>query len=176
MATLKTTADLKISNLTTIQISLTGANQFSDTQASDSLAGPINLVYERGMYKYPQQPSGGRIVIPANTGKLVRLVHLAADLGAAGTLDLHVAGYDGTGNRPDNTSGEPYTSADAALYREGDITVDTFAATQYISRTYNTTAVALSVILHPGQHLYFISTGAVAGLLRATFSLGWDLS
>lgn len=176
MSTPRTTANLQLGNLTTIQISLTGA-QFSDAQALDDVAGggvgPF-LVMERGIFKYPQQAVGGRIAVPSDTGKVARLVLLQADLGASAGLTMHVAGIDGTGQRPNNTSGEPYDSGDAADYQEGDIVADTFATTQYISKSYNTGAASPAVILHPGQHLYFVSTAAVNPILRATFSLGWD--
>jgi hypothetical protein len=180
MGTPRTTASVKFGNLTTIQIFLTGANQFSDAQALDDVvgggAGPF-LVMERGIFKYPQQAAGGRIVIPVDTGRPVRLVHLTANLGASAGLTLHIAGIDGTGARPDNVSEVPYDSGDAALYREGDIIVDTFAATQYISKSYDLRSVDPGVLLHPGQHLYFISTAAAGGaILRATFALGWDWS
>lgn len=176
MATPRRTEDIKIGNLTTIQIALTGA-QFSDAQASDDLGGPgPYLVMERSMWKYPLQGSGGRIVIPRDTGKMVRLVHLQADLGASASLEVHVAGFDGTGGRPDNLSGEPYDSGDAADYREGDIIVDSFTATRYISKNYSTGATDPAIIVHPGQHVYFVSTGGTNPLLRATFSLGWDWS
>jgi hypothetical protein len=179
MGTLRRTVDLQFGNLTTIQISKTGANQFSDTQALDDIAGggtgPF-LVLERGIFKYPQQAVGGRIAIPSNTGRPVRLACIAANLGAPGaTLAIHVAGFDGTGGRPDNLSGEPYEDSDAPLYREGDVLVDSLAG-QYISKNYDPQVVDTSILLHPGQHLYCISTGASAGLLRATFSLSWDIS
>lgn len=174
MATPKLTEHIKFGSLTTIQISLTGG-QFSDTQALDDLAGPgPYLVMERGIWKYPQQPTGGRIAVPRDTGKPVRLLLLQADLGAATTLAVHVAGPDGTAGRPDNTSGEPYEAADAASYREGDITVDTFTTTQYISKNYNTGAASPAVLIHPGQHIYFVSGAGVNPLIRATFSLGWE--
>lgn len=177
MGTPRTTAGIRFGNLTTIQISLSAANQFSDAQASDDLGGPGPfLVMDRGIFKYPQQATGGRIVCPPDTGRPIRLAHLAANLGASATLAVHVAGYDGTAGRPDNTSGEPYAASDAPLYREGDIIADSFTATQYISKTYDIRVSDPCVLLHPGQHLYFISTGASTGILRATFALGWDLS
>lgn len=175
MATPKRTQDIRFGdNLTTVQISLTGA-QYSDAQASDDLGGPgPYLVFERGIWKYPQQGTGGRIVIPQNTGKPVRLVHVQADMGASANLEVHIAGIDGTAGRPDNTSGEPYDSGDAALYREGDVLIDTISATQYISKTYDPTTETLSSFLMPGQHLYFVSTAASDPILRATFGIVRD--
>ena len=179
MGTPRTTATLKFGNLTTIQIFLNGANQFSDAQALDDVggggAGPF-LVMERGIFKYPQQDAGGRIVCPADTGKPIRLVHLAADLGASASLNVHVAGIEGAGDRPDNVSNVPYDSGDAADYREGNIIAEAFTTTQYISQSYDMRSVNPAILLHPGQHLYFISTSASGGLLRATFALGWDWS
>jgi hypothetical protein len=175
MATPKTTSSITFGNLTTIQIALTGA-EFSDDQALDDLGGPgPYLVFERGIYKYPLQDAGGRIAIPRAVGRPVRLFLLQANLGAEADLEVHVAGIDDTAQRPLNETGEPYLASNAALYAEGDIIADSFTATQYISRNYNTGAADPAVIIFPGQQLYLVSSGASDPLVRVTFSLGWDL-
>src|SRR5690349_6537029 len=112
MTTYKTTSNITFSQPCVIQQWMTGANQFSDTAPVDTL-----LVFENGIWKYPQQAVGGRVQIPATTSNgpscMVRLYALYAAFGASASYTVSVVG------NPDNTTGEPYPAASTALYREG---------------------------------------------------------
>lgn len=174
MATPKTTSDIRFTdNWLTVQMSLTGANNFSDTLPLDDVggggAGP-HLVMDRGIWKYPQQAAGGSLVIPRNVGRPVRLSNVMADFGASVTYSIHIAGIDGTALGPDNTTNEPYAAADAALYREGDIIVNT-GTTRYLALNLDPVDAGESSLLHPGQRVYVVTALAAAPLIRFTFNL-----
>jgi hypothetical protein len=170
----KRTSDITWGNLTTIQMALSGANQFSDTLTTDDISGvgtgPF-LVFDRGIWKYPQHTAGGRLEIPRSVGKPIRLTNFMADFGAAASYEIHVAGYDGTGNRPDDTSSVVYPAADAARYREGNFLVKSGAATRYLAMNLDPQDSGDAVLIHPGQHLYLVTVAASAPIVRMTFSV-----
>ena len=163
----KLTSQIQVENWTTIQHRLTGAVDFDDTVPSDDLGGPGPfLVFENGVYKYPEQLVGGRFDLPTDFSTPVRLTMLMADFGASVPWELHVAGTA-------NTTDTPYPSGDALLYAEGDITV--FSATsRYVSRSFNPGIFELSTLIFPGQHVYIVTTGATGAVLRMTFARAVD--
>ena len=169
----KLTSQISIQRWTIVQMQMTAATQFTDTYPLDDVSGvgtgPF-LVVERGIYKYPQQIVGGRFTIPTNTGKPVKLIGVMADLGAVTAWTLLCKGIDGSLNRPDNTSGEPYPAADAPKYREGDIEFAT-GATRYIALNFNTSANDRYAVFSPGQDLVLTTAAGVAPLVRFTFDL-----
>lgn len=169
----KKTSDITFQGtLVTVQMSLTSTNTFSDTAPSDDLGGPgPYLVFERGIWKYPQQASGGRVEIPRKVGRPVRLSHIMANFGASADWELHVAGIDGTGQRPNNTSGTPYDSADAALYQEGDVIVASGTSQQYVSSNVDPFDSNTSAYIHPGQHVYLTTTAGSNAIVRLTFTI-----
>lgn len=158
-------------NWVTIQMRL-ASGQFGDAAPLADVGGPgPYLVFDRGMYKYPEQAGGGRIEIPDTVGKPVRLTNIMADFGASTAYSVHVAGSDGTPQRPDNLTGTPYDSADADLYREGDITVHSGTA-QYLAINLDPVDAGESALIHPGQHVYVTTAAATAGaVIRLTFNL-----
>lgn len=160
-------------NWVTVQMRL-ASGQFGDTAPSADIGGggvgPF-LVFERGIYKYPEQAGGGRFVVPRDVGKPVRLTNLTADFGASTAYAVHVAGIDGTAQRPNNTSGSPYASGNAALYQEGDIIVHSGTA-QYVSVNLDPVDAGESALIHPGQHVYVTTVAATANaVIRLTFNL-----
>ena len=172
MTSRKLTSQISIQHWTFVQMQMS-AGQFGDTYPLDDVSGvgtgPF-LVVERGIWKYPQQATGGRFTIPANTGKPVRLVGVMGDLGAATLWTLSIRGIDGSVNRPDNVSGEPYAAADAPKYREADIVIAT-DTTRYIALNFNTTANDHYAVLSPGQDLVLVTVAGVTPLVRYTFDL-----
>lgn len=172
MATPKTTSQITYGNWTIIQMSLTGA-QFTDAamvaDPSGAGTGP-QLVHDRSIWKYPLHTVGGRIEIPSTLSRPLRLTNIMANFGASATWALHVAGFDNTAQRPDNDSGEPYDSGDAASYREGDIIVDG-GTDQYLAKNLDPADAGTGVLILPGQHVYLTTTGATNPLARLTFSL-----
>ena len=160
-------------NWVTVQMRL-ASGQFGDTlplaDVGGGGVGPF-LVFDRGVYKYPEQAGGGRFEIPRDVSKPVRLTNVMADFGASTAYTIHVAGSDNTAQRPDNVTGTPYDAADAALYREGDITVHTGTA-QYLSLNLDPVDAGESALIHAGQHVYVTTAAAAAGaVLRLTFNL-----
>jgi hypothetical protein len=157
MTTYKTTADITFRQPCVIQQWMTGANQFGDVAPVDT-----QLVFEHGIWKYPQQATGGRVQIPATEANgpscMVRLYALYAAFGASASYTLQVMG------NPDNTSNEPYPSASAALYREGTMVVASGTTTTNLALQGN-----LALIM-PGQKLVLISTAGSAALARFYFA------
>lgn len=167
------TANIKILPGTTIQMQATAGHELTDAYPLDDVsgtgAGPY-LVLEKGIYKYPQQDTCGRITIPTTTGKPVRVLGVMGDLGAASAYTIWIKGIDNTAQRPDNSTGFPYSAANKALYREGDIQLATGAATRYLALNYNMNANDHFGIIFPGQDLVIITAGASSPLVRVTFA------
>lgn len=167
MATSKTKKAIKLLNWTTIQQQAAGTNQLGDNEPQDDLGGPgPYLVFENGIWKFPQQDSCGRFSVGSNAA---RLIYMMADLGADADWELHVAGIDNTTDRPDNESGEPYDAGDASLYREGDIVVASGTAERYVSLQLMETCIVQS-----NQDVYVSTTSASEPLVRLTFSPLYD--
>jgi hypothetical protein len=172
----KKTSDITVGNWTTVQMSLTAGNDFGDTLPLDDLGGPgPYLVMDKGIWKYPQQAVGGRIPLsPDNHKAPIRLISILADFGASVPWMIHVAGSDGTAGGPDNLSGTPYAVADAALYREGDVSV--YGETgRYVAHNFNVVANGITAIMHPGQRFYLTTAGAVSPVVRVTFAVAYDM-
>lgn len=161
------TSQITSDNWLTIQQRVTSGNVFDDTAPSESLAGPIDLVFENGIWKYPEQDQGGRFAIP-NMKRPMSLMCLSFNLGSSLAWTLNLKG------NPSNTSGTPYASGDAALYAEGDILIDG-ATSQQDSINYSLHVAAKAPIIHPGQYLWFGSPAlAAAGIVRMTFKPLFD--
>ncbi len=165
----KTTASISYQSYTTIQHGLSGGGQFGDTAPLDDVggggAGPF-LVCENGMWKYPEQSAVGRVNIPASTGA-VKLICFMADFGASTLWSLHLTSDT-------NTSDTPYPSADAALYTDGDIIVDT-ATSRYVSKAYNFEQAGQGFLIHPGQRVYLVTAAAATGArVRFVFRRAFD--
>jgi len=170
----KTTSDIRLDNWITVQQGLTAGSTYGDTAPSDDLGGPgPYLVFERGIWKYPDQATGGRFAF-SNITRPLQIVAIAADFGGSVSWSVTVAGSDGTAGGPDNTSNTPYDSTDAALYREGSIPVLSGTG-QYIAASLGNSVNAETAILHPGMRM-FVTSGAVVGrgVLRVTFQPLWD--
>lgn len=168
MPTPKTTSNITAGNWITIQQRVTATNQFDDTAPLDDVGGPgPYLVFENGIWKYPEQDQGGRFVIP-DMRRPLALVNLTFDLGSSLAWTLNLKG------NPDNTSGEPYDAADATLYREGDIEIDG-ATAQTGSINYWTDVAAVNVVVYPGQYVWFGSPVlAATGWVRMLFKPLYD--
>jgi hypothetical protein len=151
---------------------MTGGAQFTDAPPLDVVGG-TGLVFEHGVWKYPQQAVGGRFKVSSLQSAPVRLTGVMADFGASTAWTLSVVGIDGTGARPDNTSGEPYAAADAALFREGAIQVAS-GTDRYLALNLNSTANDKFVIVLPGQDVVLTTAAGVAPLARLTFGLCTD--
>lgn len=163
----KTTSDISFQSITTIQHGLTGGGQFGDTAPLDGAggAGPY-LVFEAGIWKYPEQASVGRVNIPTTTGP-VKLICLMADLGASTAWELHLTSDS-------NTTNTPYPAADAAKYTDGNLVVDS-ATSRYISKSYNFEQSNLGFLIHPGQRVYLSTTAAANGArVRFVFRRAFD--
>lgn len=169
------TNQISIQDWTTVQMWMTAGNQFTDAAPLDDVSGtgvgPF-LMFEKGIWKYPQQGVGGRFTVPASIAKPVRLVGVMADFGANTAYTLSVNGIDG-GTRPDNTSNTPYPAADAPLYREGDIEIKS-GTSRYLALNFNTTANDSFAILHPGMDLVVTTAAGVSPLVRLTFAICYD--
>lgn len=170
------TNQVSIQDWTTVQMQMSAGNQFTDAAPLDDVSGtgvgPF-LMFEKGIWKYPQQAVGGRFTVPTGIAKPVRLVGVMADFGANTAYTISVKGIDGSVSRPDNTSGTPYPAADAALYREGDIVVNS-GNTRYLSLNFNTTANDHFTILHPGMDLVVTTAAGSSPLVRLTFAICYD--
>lgn len=164
----KQTEHITAGNLVTIQQRVTLGNAFDDSAPSDNLGGPgPYLVFEKGIWKYPEQAQGGRFAVP-NMRRPLELVNLTFNLGSSLAWTLNLEG------NPSNTSGTPYDAADAALYLEGSVEVDS-GTDQYLARNYAVDVAAVCPIIHPGQYLWFGSAAlAAAGVVRMTFRELYD--
>lgn len=166
----KTTANITDSNWITIQQRISAGNAFDDTAPLDDVggggAGPF-LVFENGMWKYPEQAVGGRFELP-RAAKPYYLVSVVLSLGASVAWSVNLKG------NPDNTTDTPYASGDAALYREGDVLVDS-GTDQVLSKNYSVYVAPTVALIHPGQYVWF-ETPAVAGggVVRMTFQPLYD--
>lgn len=160
MPTPKTTSQITDDNWLSIQHRINGGAAFTDTPPLDDLGGPgPSLVFENGIWKYPQQAVGGRFVIP-DMRRPYTLVNVTFQLGAsiAWTLNLK--------QNPSNTSGEPYDAADAALYLEGNVQVDS-GTDQQRSLNYWTDVNRDNVVVYPGQAIWFGSAAVTgSGMVR----------
>lgn len=141
-----------------VQMRVLGGSQFGNNEPSDAA-----LVRENGIWKYPALASTGRLTIPKAVVGLpppgaMRLRALTASWGASTTWELHLLG------NPPNTTDTPYPAADAALYAEGDVLVDTQTGVANTSRAYGYNGT--EVIVLPGQSLYVVTTTANAGMVR----------
>lgn len=164
MATPKTTSQIAFETWTTIQMSLSGANNFGDVAPSDNLGGPgPYLVFDRGIWKYPQQTSGGRIQIPVGISRPLRLVNMMADFGASVTWSVTVA------DSITNTSGEPYPAAQAGLYGTGSIQVHG-GTSRYVADNLDAADAGIAVLVWPGQKVFVTTAGASAPIVRLSFS------
>jgi len=171
MPQIKRTQDILYGHWTTVQ--LAGTGQLTDAAPQDDLGGPgPYLVMDRGIWKYPKQATTGRIAIPRDLGRPLRLTNVFADFGAATAWTLHVAGYDGTAQRPDDVSGNVYDAADVLLYREGDIEIAA-GNNQYLSLNLDPIGAGGGpvALIHPGMHVYMTTVGAIAPLVRLTFNI-----
>lgn len=162
----KTTDSITWGPYTCIQHGLS-AGQFGDSQPLDDVAGggvgPF-LVFENGIYKYPEQALAGRVTnAPGKSGGPLFLISFMADLGANSVWALHVTNTN-------NTSNTPYPAAAAAKYSEGDI-IAASGTDRYINKSFNLSqGVDAGFIIMPGQRLYLLTTAAAAGA-RARFTL-----
>ena len=176
MTVRKYTNQITIQDWTVVQMWASAGNQLADSAPLDDVSGvgtgPF-LVFEHGIWKYPQQASVGRFKVPVTTGKPVRLIGVMADFGANTAFTVSVAGIDNTPQRPDNTSGTPYPAADAALYREGDIQVLS-GTSRYLSTNLNTSANGLLAVMSPGMDVIVTTAAGVAPLVRLIFGLGYE--
>lgn len=170
MATPKTTSQISFDAWTTIQMRLTGAADFSDTAPLDDVSGvgtgPF-LVFDRGIWKYPQQAVGGRIVIPATLSRPLRLVNMMANFGASVPWTLSVA------HSVANLSNEPYPAADAALYETGSVQVHS-ATSRYVADNLDAADAGIAVLIWPGQKLVLTTTGANNPVVRFSFALATE--
>lgn len=164
----KKTTDITWTAYTSIQHGLTGGGQFGDALPLDDVggggAGPF-LVFENGIWKYPEQTSVGAVRnTPNDSGGPIFLINFMADLGANSAWTLHV-------KNDSNTSNTPYPAADAAKYTEGDITVDS-GTSRYINKSYNLSqGVDVGFLIMPTQRVYLATAAAVNGArVRFTFS------
>lgn len=166
MTTPKSTSHITFGDNTTIQMSKAGSTDFSDALPLDDLSGvgtgPF-LVLDRGIWKYPTQPAGGRIEIPTYVGRPVRLVNMMADFGASIPVTVTIA------QGALNTSGEPYAAADEALYRTGSIVIYS-ATTRYAAVNLDIKVAESASIIWPGQKVFVVTTGAVNPIVRLTFT------
>ena len=151
---------------------MTPGAQFTDALPADVVGG-TGLVFERGVWKYPQQGVGGRFRVSSAQSAPVRLVGLMADFGASTAWTLSINGFDGSGARPDNTSGEPYAAGDAPLFREGDIQVAS-GTDRYLALNLNSAANGVFAIVLPGQDVVLTTAAGVAPIARMTFGLCGD--
>ena len=167
MPTYKKIAHITFGDLTTIQMRVVGEGvEFDDSLPLDDVSGIGNgphLVLDRGIWKYPEQTAGGRVEIPTNIGRPVRLVNMMADFGASIPVTVTVAQGE------TNTSGEPYEAADEALYQTGSIVIYS-ATTRYASVNLDVKVAESASIIWPGQKVFVTTTGASNPVVRLTFT------
>ena len=168
MATPKTTEQIRFGSWTILQMRLSGANNFADTNPLDDVggggAGPF-LVFDRGVWKYPQQATGGRIQIPLNLSRPVRVVNVMANFGASVAWTLNVE------HQIDNTTGEPYDASDEALYETGKVEVAS-GTDQYLALNTDAADAGIAALAHPGDKVYITTTGTPSNaLVRMAFTL-----
>jgi hypothetical protein len=159
----KKTSDIVLTNWTTIQQRATATNQLGDNAPSDDLEadstpGP-HLVFENGIWKYPQQDECGRFSI----NKAARVMYIMADLGADSSWAVRV-------KDPINETGSPYPSDDAELYEGLDIIIASGTGERFVSQSLRDGGVVL-----PGQYVYVTTTGGDEPLVRLTFAPLYDL-
>jgi hypothetical protein len=174
----KTTSDIHFGSWTTIQMRATLGNQLTDLAPLDDLGGPgPNLAFENGIWKYPQQDDCGRVEIPSDLGFPLRLVTVMADFGAITDWTLHIAGIDGTAQRPNNLSNTPYPSADAALYQEKNIVIAS-GNDRYLAINVDPVDAGTAALIHPGMHVYattsVVPVVGIEPLIRYTFSKAFE--
>lgn len=166
MPTPKTTSNITYGEWTTIQMSVVGGD-FADAAPLDDVsgigAGP-HLVFDQGIWKYPQQASAGRIAIPTTLSRPLRPVNMMFDLGASVPVTVTIA------HDQPNVSGEPYAAGQEALYRTGDIVIYS-ETTRYAAVNLDVLVSESASLIWPGQKLFITTTGAVNPLVRFTFSL-----
>jgi hypothetical protein len=100
-------------------------------------------------------------------------VTVIADFGASTAWTIHVAGIEGAGDRPDNTSDTPYASGDAALYREEDVVV-TSGTDRYLALNTDPNDAGIAALIHPGMHVYVTTAAGTQPLVRLSFSKAFE--
>jgi hypothetical protein len=150
MPTFRTRSQINFRGPVVIQMGALAGNQLGNNIPADT-----NLVYEHGMWKYPQLASTGAVVVPYG----VRLAGVVANLGASTAWTLMLAGNAA------NISGEPYAAIDAALYVEPTLQLGG-ATGQYVYLEYPSSPLPL---LSPGQRVYMTTAAGTAPMVRFVF-------
>ena len=136
-----------------VQLGTLAGNALGNNVPSDA-----KLVFENGIWKYPQLTTSGAVEVTAPC----RLVGVLANLGASVAWTLMLAG------NASNATDTPYPSGDAALYLEPLVQIAT-GTSQYVALQYPTHALPT---LTPGQRVYMT---APAGATTVQFRFAPEL-